>query len=94
MENRPVTNIGAALQGLIPNLNITNPSGNPTAAANFNIRGTTSINGGGPLILVDNVPHSEDELARLNPNDFETYTVLKDAAAAAIMVQEPHSVLC
>lgn len=84
LENRPVTNIGAALQGLIPNLNITNPSGNPTAAATFNIRGTTSINGGGPLILVDNVPHSEDELARLNPNDFETYTVLKDAAAAAI----------
>lgn len=84
LENRPVTNLGSALQGLIPNLNITNPSGNPTQGASFNIRGTTSINGGGPLILVDNVPYSEDEVARLNPNDFESVTVLKDASSAAI----------
>ena len=84
LENRPVTNLGAALQGLIPNLNITNPSGSPTAGAEFNIRGTTSINGGGPLILVDNVPYSSDEIARLNPNDFETVTVLKDASSAAV----------
>lgn len=84
LENRPVTNIGAALQGMIPNLNITNPSGNPSEGAKFNIRGTTSLNGGVPLILVDNIPYSESELARLNPNDFETVTVLKDAAVAAI----------
>ncbi|KGE12691.1 SusC/RagA family TonB-linked outer membrane protein [Sphingobacterium deserti] len=83
-ENRPVTNLGSALQGLIPNLNITNPSGNPAAEPTFNIRGTTSINGGGPLILVDNVPLTEAEVARLNPNDFETVTVLKDASSAAI----------
>lgn len=83
-ENRPVTNLGAALQGLIPNLNITNGSGNPTSAAGFNIRGTTSINGGSPLILVDNVPHTEAEVARLNPNDFATVTVLKDGSSAAI----------
>lgn len=84
LANRPVANLGAALQGLIPNLNITNPSGSPTAGATFNIRGTTSINGGGPLILVDNVPYSSDEVARLNPNDFETVTVLKDASSAAV----------
>lgn len=84
IENRPVTNLGAALQGLIPNLNITNPSGNPSQGANFNIRGITSINGGDPLILVDNIPYTADEVARLNPNDFETVTVLKDASSAAI----------
>ncbi len=84
LENRPVTSLGSALQGVMPNLNITNPSGNPTATASFNIRGTTSINGGGPLILVDNVPHTEAELARLNPNDFETVTILKDGSSAAI----------
>jgi len=83
-ENRPVTNIGAALQGLIPNLNITNPSGNPSQGAKFNVRGITSINGGEPLVLVDNIPTSSDELARLNPNDFESVSVLKDAASAAI----------
>ncbi|MCY4781725.1 TonB-dependent receptor [Sphingobacterium sp. UT-1RO-CII-1] len=84
LENRPVTSLGSALQGLMPNLNITNPSGNPSASAQFNIRGTTSINGGGPLILVDNVPHTEAEVARLNPNDFETVTILKDGSSAAI----------
>lgn len=84
IENRPVTNLGAALQGLIPNLNITNASGNPSQSAKFNIRGITSINGGEPLILVDNIPVTGDELARLNPNDFENVSVLKDAASAAI----------
>ena len=83
-ENRPVTNIGTALQGLISNLNVTNPSGSPIQGARFNIRGITSINGGEPLILVDNIPTTSDELARLNPNDFENVSVLKDAASAAI----------
>ncbi len=84
IENRPVTNLGSALQGLIPNLNITNASGNPSESSKFNIRGVTSINGGEPLILVDNIPVTADELARLNPNDFENVSVLKDAASAAI----------
>ncbi len=49
----------------------------------FNIRGTTSINEGEPLILVDNVPFS-GSLNLLNPNDIESVTVLKDAASASI----------
>ena len=40
-----------------------------------------SINGGAPLILVDNVPM---DLNRINPNDIESVSVLKDAAAAAV----------
>jgi len=84
LKNRPVNSLGAGLQGLIPNLNITIPSGRPNASAGFNIRGVTSLNGGGPLILVDNVPFTEEEVARINPSDVETVTVLKDAAAAAI----------
>lgn len=58
LENRPITNIGAGLQGLIPNLNITIDNGRATSAANFNVRGFTSVNGGNPLILVDNVPYT------------------------------------
>ncbi|HAY3561984.1 TPA: TonB-dependent receptor [Elizabethkingia meningoseptica] len=84
LENRPITNIGAGLQGLIPNLNITIDNGRATSAANFNVRGFTSVNGGNPLILVDNVPYSGEDLARLNPADIETVSVLKDAASAAI----------
>ncbi|AQW90993.1 TonB-dependent receptor [Elizabethkingia anophelis] len=84
LENRPITNIGAGLQGLIPNLNITIDNGRATSAANFNVRGFTSVNGGNPLILVDNVPYTGEDLSRLNPADIESVSVLKDAASAAI----------
>jgi TonB-linked SusC/RagA family outer membrane protein len=84
LENRPITSIGAGLQGLIPNLNITNASGRANDATALNIRGVTSLSGGSPYILVDNVPYTQDELSLLNPNDVESVTVLKDAASAAI----------
>ncbi|MCF3108836.1 TonB-dependent receptor [Niabella sp. CC-SYL272] len=84
LESRPISNLGAGLQGLIPNLNITISNGRATTNPNFNIRGFTSINGGDPLIIVDNIPFTMAEVARLNPNDVETVSVLKDAAAAAI----------
>lgn len=84
LESRPITNLGAGLQGLIPNLNITLSNGRATTNPAFNIRGFTSINGGEPLIIVDNVPFTMSEVARLNPNDIETVSVLKDAASAAI----------
>jgi TonB-linked SusC/RagA family outer membrane protein len=69
------------LQGVIPSLNVTIRNGDPTRSADFNIRGYESINGGSPLILIDGVPGDMD---KLNPNDIESITVLKDAAAAAI----------
>ncbi len=84
LESRPIANLGSGLQGLIPNLNITTSNGRATTNPSFNIRGFTSINGGDPLILVDNIPYSMDEVARINPNDVETVSVLKDAAASAI----------
>ncbi len=55
LKDRPVANVGQALQGVIPNLNVTQSSGRPGAGSNFNIRGNTSPNGGSPLILVDGV---------------------------------------
>ncbi|MGC4233827.1 MAG: TonB-dependent receptor plug domain-containing protein, partial [Niabella sp.] len=84
LESRPIANLGTGLQGLIPNLNITISNGRATTNPNFNIRGFTSINGGDPLIIVDGVPYSASEVARLNPNDVEAVSVLKDAAASAI----------
>jgi TonB-linked SusC/RagA family outer membrane protein len=81
LENRPIVDAGQGLEGLIPNLNVKPPNGDPTAAADFNIRGYESINGGSPLILVDGVPMS---LQMINPNDIASVTVLKDAAAAAV----------
>lgn len=81
LESRPITSTTSALQGTIPNLQITNKSGEPGQGASLNVRGTTSINGGGPLVLVDGV---EMALDLVNPNDIANVTVLKDAAASAI----------
>ncbi len=84
LDNRPITNINQGLQGLAPNLNISLGSGRATDAPSLNVRGFTSINGGDAFILVDNVPVSSTELSRINPNDIENISVLKDASAAAI----------
>lgn len=84
LENRPINSVGQGLQGVIPGLNISIANGNSSTTPSFNVRGYTSINGGEPLILVDNVPTSTSELARLNSNDITSISVLKDASSAAI----------
>ena len=82
LKDRPVSSLGKALQGVIPNLNITYGSGLPGAETNLNIRGVASINGSGaPLVLIDGI---EGNIDRVNPNDVESVSVLKDAASAAI----------
>lgn len=81
LMNRPIANAGEGLQGVIPNLNVNVRNGDPAQAVTFNIRGYESINGGAPLVLVDNVPM---DLNRINPNDIESISVLKDASAAAV----------
>jgi TonB-linked SusC/RagA family outer membrane protein len=84
LADRPVANVNQALQGLAANMNITQTTGRATSAPDINIRGFTSINGGGALILIDNVPISPDELSRINPEDIESVSILKDAASTAI----------
>lgn len=90
LENRPIINAGQGLQGVIPNLNITINNGSANSAPSFNVRGITSLNSDGnatsgePLILVDNIPTTASELSRLNTNDIENISVLKDASSAAI----------
>jgi TonB-linked SusC/RagA family outer membrane protein len=81
IEDRPITNLGAGLQGAIANLNITSSNGAPGQGASFNIRGTTNFAGGGPLVLVDGI---EMDPNLINPQDVKDVTILKDAASAAI----------
>lgn len=80
LGDRPVINAAAALQGAMPGLMISGGS-NQQQSKNINIRGDLSLNGGSPLILIDNV---EGSINQLNPDDIETVTVLKDASSAAI----------
>jgi TonB-linked SusC/RagA family outer membrane protein len=82
LENRPVLTVTEMLQGNIGNLNITTTTSAPGKTSNINIRGFTGRNSTGePLIIVDGVPQDID---LINPNDVESISVLKDAAASAI----------
>lgn len=81
-ENRSLSNTTQALQGTIPNLNLSLEDGKPNRSASYNVRGKTSIGqGGNALVLIDGV---EGDPSFLNPNDIESVSVLKDAASAAI----------
>lgn len=67
---------------MIPNLQITNNGGGrPGSTSSYNVRGYTSLSGGGPLVLVDGVQMDPNQI---NPSDVESVTVLKDASSAAI----------
>ncbi len=81
LDNRVSPTLTHMLQGSVPGLNVTTSSGRPGNGASINIRGVNSINGGNPLVLVDG---AESDLARVNPADVESISVIKDASAAAI----------
>ncbi len=88
-ENRPVSSAARSLQGAVSNLQVTNNSngGQPGATPDINIRGfiTSSADGdigeATPLILIDGI---EMSLNQIDPEDIESVSVLKDAAAASI----------
>ncbi|MFV0505360.1 MAG: TonB-dependent receptor [Bacteroidales bacterium] len=81
LGDRPVTGLGAIMQGAVPGFT-SSSSAIPGGGNSFNIRGLESINGGAPLVLVDNVVYND--LYLINPDDIETVSVLKDASSAAI----------
>ena len=82
LKGRAASNVGTALQGAIPGLTITRSSSRPTENVNISIRGGISANSSDPLILIDGVDAYAWELNQLNPNDIESISVLKDAAAS------------
>lgn len=86
LESRPVQNVGQALQGLVPGLNLQTAGlgGELNQNLSFNIRGGGTIGAGSsasPLVLIDGV---EGNMNSINPQDIENITVLKDAAASAV----------
>lgn len=86
VETVPVGAFDQALQGRAPGLQVSSGNGQPGASANLTIRGIQSITGAfvQPLFIVDGVPLPAADMQTINPNDFESITVLKDAAAAAL----------
>ena len=81
LQDRVSPNLSSMLQGAVPGLSISTTSGNPGSTGSLLIRGTGSINGGSPLVLIDG---AEGEIDRVNPNDVESISVIKDASAAAV----------
>src|SRR5690606_10174412 len=90
LEARPIADVGRAIQGAAPGLSVTLPSGEVGSDPVMRIRGQIAsiqglANGGTqtqPLILLDNV--EIPSITLINPQDVESITVLKDAAAASI----------
>jgi TonB-linked SusC/RagA family outer membrane protein len=81
--SRSTTNVSNALQGAVAGVSVTRSSSAPGATNDILVRGVTTLQGNSsPLILVDNVPvNSIDDV---NPDQIESISVLKDAAAASI----------
>lgn len=90
--NGGATSAGQLIQGKTPGVQITNNSGAPGSGTKIRIRGTSSLSGeNSPLIVIDGVPQDfvgmngvSDPLSLINPNDIETFDILKDASATAI----------
>jgi TonB-linked SusC/RagA family outer membrane protein len=86
----PVTNVEGLIANKVAGVQITPRSGKPGAGSSIIIRGGSSLNASNdPLYVVDGVPlegwnGGAGMLSQLNPNDIESFTVLKDASAAAI----------
>jgi TonB-linked SusC/RagA family outer membrane protein len=85
VETVPVGSFDQALQGRAAGVLVSSGSGSPGAAASVFIRGNQSISGAfaAPLYVMDGVPLAAGVFETLNPNDFESMTVLKDASASA-----------
>lgn len=76
-------NVNTMLQGKVPGVQVLNTSGKPGEAASIRIRGKGTLNSSvDPLWVVDGVVSGTG--AQLNPNEIETISVLKDAAATAL----------
>ena len=89
----PSVNVSNSLAGRTAGVITNNRSGRPgDDASTIRIRGVNSFSGGtAPLIVVDGIP--DRDMDRINPNDIENITVLKDASAAIYGVRSANGVI-
>jgi len=95
LAETPAVSVDKMLTGKMAGVTVTSETGQPGGNSQIRIRGTSSINAGNePLWVVDGIPvmngdqgyftNTNNAIAAINPNDIESITVLKDAAAASI----------
>jgi TonB-linked SusC/RagA family outer membrane protein len=93
IQNRQSPTLSQLLQGQSPGMSfsISGHGFRPGAEMDVNIRGIGSLNGGAPFVLIDGIP---GDMNRVNPQDVESVSVLKDAAASAIYgARAPYGVI-
>lgn len=82
ITSRPITSASTSLAGLSAGLSVTQTSGRPGSdGATLRVRGNGTLNNNNPLVLVDGIEYSMDNV---NPQDIASITVLKDASSTAI----------
>lgn len=84
LTDLPVGQIGQKLQGKVAGVQINQSTGIPGQGIGFRIRGAASINNSSePLFVVDGLPISTG-LNNINPDEIESFSILKDAAATSL----------
>ncbi len=92
LQKYPTVNLSNNLAGRLPGLTVINAGGEPgNDNAQLFVRGLNTIGNNSPLIIVDGIPFRN--LDRLNPNDIESISVLKDASAAIYGMQAANGVI-
>lgn len=82
--NRPNASLINTIQGQLAGVNISANTGQPGAKSSVVIRGIGSITGNtDPLYVIDGFPSNSDNFRSINPNDIESFAVLKDASATS-----------
>jgi TonB-dependent SusC/RagA subfamily outer membrane receptor len=90
----PQANISNSFAGRLPGLIANNRSGEPGSdGSSILIRGRATTGDSGPLIVIDGIANAIGGLDRLNPNDIESISVLKDASAAIYGAQAANGVI-
>jgi len=82
IENEPILQVGQALQGKVPGLQVSQNSGAPGSGLLIRVRGTGTVNNSEPLYVVDGNPNVD--ALDIAPDQIESIQVLKSASAAAI----------
>jgi len=94
LKSIPANNVSNTLVGQVAGLMVVNRSGEPGADdSQIRIRGINTLNNSQALIVIDGIANRDGGLSRLNPNDIESVTILKDASAAIYGAQSANGVI-
>ncbi len=92
MENDPIR-IYQAIQGKAPGVQVNSTSGSTGAGYTIRIRGITTNGNNSPLVIIDGVNMGNADLSIVDPNDIESFDIIKDASAAIYGVQGANGVI-